>query len=161
VSAWIVTKTHIDLMVTAGLEYRQRGGWLRWYYGNPGRSGELDMSTVHTTGQMLWAENLASVTGRYPADGDGERPGPVDFQDHDVLTYRFARVPGMLDRATVLKALHCYEYQSCEHDGWESSAARAFCRSLERAVVCSLPGYDAAPWGFDNREHFTGRADAA
>jgi hypothetical protein len=159
VSAWIVSKTHIDLLVTAGLHFAGHRDRLRWYYGNPTRSGELDPSTAHIVGQMLWAENLASVAGRYPADVSGQRPGPNDFEDEQVLTYRFARVPGALDRAAVLKALHCYEYQSCEHDGWQSSAAHAFCRALERSIVTSLPGYAAAPWGFDDPHYFTGQPE--
>lgn len=159
-SAWIVSKTHIDLLVTAGLEYRGHHDWLSWWHEGSGKRYQLLHNLRHDVGQMLWAENLASVASRYPDDDDGERPGPIDFRDADVLTYRHEEVPGLNHVAqrvhgiaVVAKAISCYEYQSCEHDGWKTSQARAFCESLRDACLNQLPGYDKAPWGFDNRNY--------
>jgi len=50
----------------------------------------------------------------------------------------------------LIKALHCYEYQSCEHPGWRTSQAHSFCRALERRLIGELPGYDDAPWAISS-----------
>jgi len=36
----------------------------------------------------------------------------------------------LYDSAQIYKAVQCYEYQSCEHDGWLTSEAHAICLSL-------------------------------
>jgi hypothetical protein len=46
----------------------------------------------------------------------------------------------------LLNAVHCYEYQACEHPGWETSEAHAFCKALERRLISKLPGYNDGPW---------------
>lgn len=155
-SAFIVDKVHIDLLITAGLEFRTYTAGFSWWHEGSGKRIELRDNTAHEVGQMLWAENLASVAGRYPNDSSGERPGPIGFEDDMVLTYRFERVPGRMDIATVAKAIACYEYQSCEHDGWGTSSARMFCEALRHACLSRLPGYEAAPWGFTDRYYFAG-----
>ena len=100
-------------------------------------------------GAMLWSENVRSVCFRYdePEDAD-ELPGPVGFGVLDVAGYRFG--PGVflpdVDPVAVLKAIDGYEYQSCEHPGWEASEAHAFCEALRRAAIGCLPGYAEASW---------------
>ena len=49
-----------------------------------------------------------------------------------------------------LKALDCYEYQSCEHPEWETSEAFEFCRAMRNLLIGCLPGYDAAQWEWDD-----------
>lgn len=161
-SAWVVSKTHLDLLITAGLLYPNmqcRGAKLQWRdpSENPSRWHELDYDNADQVGVMLWAANYRSVGNRYP-DAEGEEdglPGPEDFSGATVLTYTHRMVPGPLDPVVVLKALACYEYQSCEHDGWKTSAAKAFCAALRTACIDQLPGYDDAPWGFADRAYFT------
>ena len=53
-SAWIVSKDHIDLLVTAALA---------WEQAVPEQADHI--------GQMLWRENLESITYCYPDDPDG------------------------------------------------------------------------------------------
>jgi hypothetical protein len=96
-SAWIVSNDHLDLLLTAALA---------WDLINPAAADD--------TGRTLWRENLASVAYRYPADRDGERPGPADFRDRDVDTYRFQRYPGRVDPEVVVAAASSLAYQSCE-----------------------------------------------
>lgn len=159
-SAFIVPKEHIDLLVTAGLRQPTHRDRLRWYWGNPTKTRELDPATAHDVGQMLWGRNLASVAYRYPNDVSGTRPGPNDFQDSHVTQYRFQRIMGTLNEATVLKAIQCYEYQSCEDPDWEGSEAKAFCETLLSSSISRLPGYEQAPWGFTNRAYFLLRQPA-
>ena len=154
-SAWVVTKRHIDSMIRAGLTPRRDA--LAWYTGQrededyqPGepwgptqvenavkRRRELTDETADHVGAMLWNENRRSVDHRYD-----------EATDREVYRYRHSdRLPS--DPVVLLKALDCYEYQSCEHPEWETSEARAFCEALRSRLIHRLPGYDAAPWGID------------
>jgi hypothetical protein len=152
-SAWIVSRAHIDALVLAGVQWR--------LITDPGPE------KLSALGRMLWAENLASVAYRYPGDGDSERPGPNDFRDADVTTYTAPTSEVLLSAAGVVKAVDCYEYQSCEHPAWPDSAAAGFAGALRTAVLTCIPadqlepsrysgqrkyppGYDTAPWGVDD-----------
>ena len=99
---------------------------------------------------MLVAENLRSVRFRYEDVKDDLEglPGPIerDF----IRAYTFERTQDMATVA-ILKALDCYEYQSCETDDWPQSEAFAFCDSLGGSLVHRLPGYDDAPWEITQR----------
>lgn len=133
-SAWIVSKEHIDHLVTGIL------------------TAELSDKTPDELGRMLWAECLASVAARYPHDGDGERPGPVGFRDNDVKTYTWARTKLLTD-GELDKTVACYEYQSCEHYGWRDSEAMRLCNELRNGLARRNGGEspdwpDTAPWGW-------------
>lgn len=150
-SAWVVSRAHIDALVLAGVQ------WGLVSDPSPERLAEL--------GRSLWAENLASVACRYPDDNAGDRPGPAGFRDDDTLTYAAPTVEVLLSAAGVVKAIDCYEYQACEHPGWRDPANRAadYVRRLREAVLDSLPadqvqvsrhggrarpaGWEQAPWG--------------
>lgn len=140
-SAWIVSKRHIDYMLSAGLARDP----LRWCVpvGVPVPEGgavewrELTRETAGRVGVMLWAENFKSVGHRY-----GESATETKL-------YEFERFAGPVEPVQVLKAVACFEYQSCEHDEWERSEAHAFCEALRHAAINRLPGYEAAEWGID------------
>lgn len=134
-SAFVVTKQHIDAMVTAGLPRPGDSGWIRWTDPvNPTQTHILNLDTADRAGALLWQENRVSVNHRYH-DGD----------EIDAL-YRFARFAQ--NPVTVLKLIDCYEYQSCEHPGWEESQAKRLSGQLRKQAISKLPGYDEAPWGF-------------
>jgi hypothetical protein len=160
-SSWVVDKTHIDLLITAGLRFPGLvlpGGTLTWTH--QGRRGELTRDNADTIGGKLWAENYASVHHTYPGDADGpdgSLPGPKSFEGVHTLTYTFQAIPGVLDPVVVLKQIACYAYQSCDHDGWPASEAAAITDALRSAAIRVLPGYHDAPWGFSDRMRPTGR----
>lgn len=160
-SSWAVDKTHIDLLITAGLTFPGRslpGGTLTWMHQD--RRAELTREGADSIGGKLWAENHASVHYTYPddADGpDGSLPGPTGFEGVHTLTYTFQRIPGVLDPVVVLKQIACYEYQSCDHDNWLASEAAAITAALRSSAIRVLPGYDDAPWGLSDRMRPTGR----
>ncbi len=160
-SAWIVDKVHIDLLITAGLVIPNRNvgnSKLRWYRDRT--YTELDHTNADAIGVMLWSENFKSVEDRYPNEV-GELPGAEEgFDAAHVLTYKHRRIHGDLDPVVVLKAIGCYRYQSCEHDGWETSDANLFCEALTVECIHALPGYNEAPWGFDDPAFFTKRVTA-
>lgn len=161
-SAFLVSKPHIDALVYAALSRRRCG--LSWYDCDPVAleaqfTSSLDyFAVLHVhhrearhedadrLGRMLWQENLASVTARYPDDASGERPGPCGLTDEQIAAYTYTSPRTRLEPVAILKALHCYEYQSCEHDGWRGSEAYQFCQALQAAMISALPGYDEADW---------------
>ena len=139
-SAWLLGKPDIRLVAQADSLYGD-GLW------------DLDDLCA-----MLHAENVASVNARYP---EGER----------AVAYRMTYQPVARGddphtfKVLALVAIHCYQYQSCEHRGWADSEARRLTDDLERRLVAALPpdmrprpdsfggldfttipGYDDAPW---------------
>lgn len=164
-SAFIVDKSHIDLLVNAAY-HGPAGGWdtidfpLRWSHTHPtrgeGESRQLSPGEMSALGDLLVIECVASVACRYPRDAPEELPGPTD--NYYLEPYSFT-APGYTATAPeVLKALDCYEYQSCEHPGWPASEAHAVCKALRRAVLCQVDGYDESPWAWDDTQLATARA---
>ncbi len=151
-SAFEVDKTHIDVLISAALQ-GSHGGPLYWYHGEipntmPGEalpSHENYLERLNTTrrevtsdnagmwGALLVAENRRSVNHRYNED-EIEEP------------YEFTRYAGTFNAVAILKAISCYEYQSCEHPEWEASEAKSFCDALRTDQIHKLTGYDKAPW---------------
>lgn len=140
-SAFVVSKDHIDAIVTVALFgvsecSAQSGQWFPPYFGNPSRP--VDIYSVNRLGEMLLLENEDSVRARYPSHNDSEAP---------VYIYPFHSLPvPLINAVAALKLIDCYEYQSCEHEEWDLSATKRFCHNLRSSLITSLPGYDAAPW---------------
>lgn len=183
-SAYIVSKTHIDALVTAGLVLARPYGPLRWHDGatmpddthepgqpwGPGAAAwwnehrrELTEETASDVGVMLWTENVRSIHHRYPDTLEGGMyPGPVDFGMADVIGYQHSELPGHPDPVIVLKALDCFEYQACEHPQWTDSEAQRFCDALRRVAIGKVRGYDDADgWDISDRNVFLRAAVAA
>ena len=148
-SAHIVSRAHIDAMVDAGLRAarRDRSRFFRWYT-NPTTTTiegyELHSGNADEIGRMLWAENVKSVSARYPSDTSDTLPGPIGGVDVDAYTFKRPR-DGM-DAMPLVKAIHGYEYQTCEHDEWRDPAnvARAFCDALVHRLVSGHHEYEQA-----------------
>lgn len=148
-SAWIVSKAHVDAMVTAALELGNGFGEpLSIYLPDGPRHVKVTADTADEIGQMLVDECVASVSHRYPDDDvdAGELPGPVDT--YYLRPYTFERTRTLTD-AEIAKAVSCYAYQSCEHPEWEASAASRLCDAIQARLLARLPGYDQAPWGLE------------
>lgn len=141
-SAYVVDKTHIRYLIHAALHPSLEifhTDKFRWFHNE-----WHDISDPSKLGQMLWDENVKSVRYRYGEDRD--LPGPVDQN----FTYgRHKAFPSSLEvkHIEVIKACNCYSYQSCEHDEWETSEAKAFIDALVIRVLYTLPGYEEAKWG--------------
>jgi hypothetical protein len=146
-SAWIVSKTHIDALVRAGIRAHiidPTDSMGTDGFGYTGKKGPTDW------GRLLWLENLRSVQHRYPRENSTELPGPCPTPFPDAYDFAGNYHMPILPAVNVLKAIACYEYQSCEHPGWEDSEAHRFCQALKNAAITWLPGYDSAPWGIDS-----------
>jgi hypothetical protein len=141
----MVSNTHIDALLTAGLhKYNgDNGDSVFWEIagadGNPEYHilTELNASQV---GAILLAENRASVNFQY------DESEPVGI-------YEFQKLPGTPEPTTVLNAIRCYRYQSCEHDGWESSEAAQVVRAIEAKMIRKLCEHDET-WEIDDPDVF-------
>ena len=117
-SAFVVSKSHIDSLIAAAMVLRR---------------DYLDFCKLDEIGQMLWNENHKSVNSRY-----NEKTA--------VPVYHYTGRPNHLTPVEVLKAVACLEYQSCEHEGWGESQAKKWLAALSEAAISALPGYEAAAW---------------
>lgn len=137
-SAYVVDKVHIDVMVRAGLNVRYKP--MGWYHG--GKHHKLTYENADQVGQMLIDECVRSVGDRYGNDKVTELPGPNNA--YWLIPYKYEDRPMIPDAVTMLKVIGCYEYQSCECEDWQQSEAWAFCDSLKGAQYNRLPGWDDA-----------------
>lgn len=166
-SAFIVAKVHIDALVTAALNrYPGDMGPLSWFSRplSPGETAvayevgepwgseapriskylrrEATSEEADRIGQMLMRENLLSVNHRYR---ESRTEGIYTYEETSMCE---------VDPMVILKAISCYEYQSCEHPGWEHSEAHDFCRALRLRMIHLLPGYEEAPWEIETKEQY-------
>lgn len=123
-SAWIVEKAHIDVIVKA-LIARNIGG-----------------SDPHPLGQQLYDENFRSVRARYGNEDPETAPA-----------YTYTNPPVNWTPTELLKIVGCFEYQTSQVDDW-SGGNEVFdlCEELCRVLVNegameNSPEYNAAPWG--------------
>jgi hypothetical protein len=126
-SAYIVTKEHIIYLVTAAHRIDplcRNGGF----------------NNLPCDGSMLWRENVLSVNARYPET-------PADPSLYVIEEKDIPAIVEMPDLAQLAKSVHCYEYQSCEHEAWKSSEALAWCEKVKYNIMQALPGYQYAVWG--------------
>jgi hypothetical protein len=159
-SAWIVDKTHIDMLVSAALQFGSPSDRFRFWKTNPDgsyagwytvveRQGpDGDHLTPDALGQLLADECVASVMYRYPDDSADELPGnEVDATEHYWQHYVYERPGVRLQAGDVYQLVTCYEYQSCEHPSWQHSSAAAFCNTLLREALSKMSS--PLPWGID------------
>lgn len=157
-SAFVVDKKHIDLMVSA-IVNGTRDGVIPARPYDPNRIG-----------QMFVSENVESVSYRYPRDNvsKGELPGPGGPNAYYLAPYTYADPVYRPTSAELYMAIRCLDYQSCEHPGWQNSEAYQHCRDLQREIESKVPAakryreaverrdyngqrwgaMDAAPWEF-------------
>lgn len=127
-SAFVVTKFHIDAIMTAALNYETPG---------------IDRHTATDVGRVLWIENVRSVASRYPG---GIEATEIGTRRAEVYVHKAVAVPGIVETAKLIDSL---EYQSSEHDGWARSEALAWLGVIRAALLRSLPGYEGAAWAVD------------
>jgi hypothetical protein len=141
-SAWIVSKAHVDLLVEAATSSPSDA--LRYVHSDEIK--HCERTRRDEIGQMLIMENVASVSYRYPNDDvdAGELPGPVN--GYYLKPYAYEARGYSMTPAEILNAVACYEYQSCEHPGWEQSEAAALCKALFRRAAMKLA---SGPWGWE------------
>jgi hypothetical protein len=135
-SASTVDHEHIHVLLWAAAKPVPPNGPMHWYYHNPTRCNQIDPDhhNLDQIGQMLLDENALSTNYLYGRGGSAQ-------------TYTYQR-PQHTEWtvAELLNAIRGYQYQTCEHPGWERSQAKAFCDTLQQRLIATLPGYTDGPW---------------
>lgn len=148
-SAYICDRGHIIYLVAAAMsrQLNRSGGIFSWYHEKQRRElSSSDFERAAEVANMLWRENIKSVSHRYPNESSATLPGPID--ENFVIEPK--DIPACLAEfkpVQVLKSCDCYGYQTCEHEDWETSEAHTFIQALRARAWHSLPGYDDAEWG--------------
>lgn len=156
-SAYICDKHHIVYLVKAAMSRRLNPGFhgpFTYVYDVDREKGTYqhdslpsgDYDKAAEIANMLWRENIKSVSARYPGESSATLPGPVNVE-FVIKSEDFWQNWETFNPVQVLKSIRCFNYQSCEHDDWEKSQAFAFLRALEVAAINALDGYEEAEWG--------------
>lgn len=131
-SAWIVSKAHIDCLVQS-----------------LAMEGIISFADANNIGRELWRENHRSINYRYSERGRAPK-------------YTFTGIEAPLDPGIVLKQTRCYWYQTCERPDFERSVSARLVEQLETALLGRLgyadmtdfrehdPRWNSAPWGIDS-----------
>jgi hypothetical protein len=149
VSAFMVSNATLDVIVQ-GATKREYGSPFAYYYAGAWHIPAEDPSAF---GRLLAAQNVTSLVARYGPDEAEHYEAPRSYR------YRAPRNPEPLP-GVLAKALACYEYQSCEDAGWETSEAHAAVMALAHGLLSRLAGYEAAEWD-NSDEKVHGKAAAA
>lgn len=152
-SSWIVTREHItalvDLATVPDDDFTYyHDGRVKGFRHHVTQKGEY----WDVLGQMLIDENVRGVGERYADTELTDLPGNIDA--HHVIPYKHQFT--ISDPRTMptpiegIKVAQCYRYQACDSgDVWDKSEAASFIQALIEHLIPKLPGYDAAPWGWD------------
>lgn len=140
-SAWVVEREHIDVLIAYGLS--DPANKLHWRIDadQPFATEnlrELTYETATEIGAMLWQENVASVCALYEDD-------TADTYGH-VFEYAYRDPHYVLTHPEALQAVACLKYQSCEHEGWETSEAKRCLDVIQGRAISKLA---TGPWGWD------------
>jgi hypothetical protein len=141
-SAYIVEKNHILYLVGAAISpaiavFGKFGGHVLTV-GDDESSAEL--------GNLLWRENIKSISARYPHRSSGSLPGSSE-KNFVIERADFPTRFKVFEPVQVIKAADAFEYHSSIHKEWKTSAAKEFISALRREARRALPGYEAAEWG--------------
>jgi hypothetical protein len=119
-SAHLVSDRHIDKLVTAMIGLKV-----------------IERDDADSVGDAMWQENVRSLQEYYPLHyGDG---GDAVGDLPKLGSYKFEPAPDE-NLAGVHVAARGYNYQSCEHDDWESTNSRALNERL-CAEIATKYGY--------------------
>lgn len=135
-SAFIQSNEHIDVLVSYFTSSIQgRGLWTKI-----GDSYDyLKPENAYKVAEVLHLENLKSVNHRY--------------NESTPMSYEFTYYPD-LDQAysvaEIAKAIDGLEYQSCEHDDYDTSEGKAILGRMRKHLLTKTRGYeDANTWSID------------
>jgi hypothetical protein len=106
--------------------------------------------------EMLAVENIRSVAARYPHDDDGDRPGPALTDENIIKAARiwaehYVQTEKGPTSIVIWTACDNLEYQSCEHNAWQGSAACNLLNQIREFIGQKPLG--SAPWQFRDETH--------
>lgn len=165
-SAFVVGTDHIDYLVTAIVQWHglhavdtlyltdeqaqqvaaAGGDAAAYQYG----SGQV-WKPAHrpdATGRLLLTENIHSVRTRYPNEPDTDLPGPRPWVH--AADYSYRSVPAMhLSPAQVIRAVECWQYQTCEYTGATEAPGWLLTDRLYKVAVDRLLDGHDLQWEWD------------
>ena len=115
-------------------------------------TGNCALSGCHAGATPVQGQNLSSgqafsnIVNVQSNESSLLRVAPGDPDASYLVPFEYPLTGRLPTPVQAIKLVHCYEYQSCEHDGWETSEAHRFTTALLSSLEHSLPGYDDAPW---------------
>lgn len=127
-SVFIVNQYHINAMVNTLRRLNREGIWVNELYFDPYCAQDMQ-----ALGQIFLDENYSSYCHRY-----SEELSPEKFV--------YQRDTKLFAPVAILKAAHCYEYQTCESPTWEDSDAKTALEMLRTGCIRRLEGYEEAAW---------------
>ena len=128
-SAFQQSEHHIGAIIRWASQEAEGGRWPRSFNGPDNATAAF---------RLLADANIESLRARY---GDMDDWAPVT-QSKPIHDYP------LLTLAELFVALRGYEYQACEHEGWELSPAWRFVDMLRAKAISKVPGVsDAETWG--------------
>lgn len=138
-SAYLVDQGVVDGLVKTALAY---GGGVGFAYPFAGQTQYLKAANANRLVTLMLCENYQSVSDRYRGEPLEDLPGPAEnefFAQALAGTYQMVDLLSRdLDPIDVIAGVDCYDYQSCEHDAWETSEAKAFCDALRQEALDRL-----------------------
>lgn len=141
-SAFQCTKTHVGILAKAIAKMAPHATL------NGMRVKDGPASAVFA---CLAEANAKSIDARYPSSIATDPVGPPRLA-RSILNSESLDYPTR-PAIELIKLAKCFEYQSCEFDGWEDSEAAGLIRALIESAILTLPGYDAAPWTAEDPTH--------
>lgn len=90
--------------------------------------------------EILYEANVQSFVARYEGRYTNEIE-PFEFDDNAATKGAHAKP------VAIIKAAHCFAYQACEFDGWETCSAKKIVDAIVSNATHDLPGYDDAARG--------------
>lgn len=122
-SAFVVSHKHINTLITFWGQHC-----------NPNAS----LRECQQTGEKLLTENIKSVNHRY------------ELNDTLPDDYLYSRVHLLnnepITLIQIIKAVNCWQYQSCEHDDAEKTEAWRIASQIKEEAIRQLPGYEEAEY---------------
>ena len=150
-SAFFVTDAHINVMLTFALQNHI----LLPDPEIPNVSLDLNASeNANRIGRALLLQNARSMVARYgtnlkmiPELARYERHAKNFVFRPDI---RLRSLGAMLPVA-IIKASHCFDYQACETDDYESTSAAKIMLALREGACRYLPHYADVPWAITDK----------
>lgn len=101
------------------------------------------LDTTDKVVEVLVRANLKSLAARYGDEEDTEENELFIAETKD-MARRDWHVPPL----DIIKSCHCFDYQSCEFEGWHKSLAYRVSVEIVQSATRKLAGYESAQWGF-------------
>jgi len=136
-SAWIVSKKHIDCIVK-GISDLDNYNEIKQIV-----NGDNSLDTLNKIGQILWDECFKSVNYRY---NDNEKTPVYKYDNFTNKSDNELENLGFL-----FKQVQCLDYQSCEHPEYDKSTAKKIIDKLTFKIGYKMSelACPTAPWGIE------------